>query len=251
MLTGRFCHACGEARQDGPLRLGNIVHDSLHATLSLESGFMRTLVGLIRDPGTTIEQYVGGVRRAHCSPVRFFLWMLVIVVAWNGLLDLVLPMDFTDPGLGLYPDWWIDLGRTTPGWQELVTPERLEKSYNDMQRMLKVNGTLQPLAFAVAATLVFHDKGRTFAEHLCFAFYVFGVFLVSTALVTSFTRFGPWWDFWLTLPLPYLHVWFSVSRFYRTGVWMGLVRTFAACLLTLCVVSPAMIGLTVWSMMNP
>jgi len=247
-LVGAYCHVCGESRFRGPLRLRAVLHDVLYAALSLEGGFARTLAGLVLAPGRTIEEYTRGIRRVHCSPVRFFLWMLVVVVAGNAFLDWVAPVDFTDPGLGMYPEWWFDRATSLPGWEKLSDPASLERSYRDMQRMMRVNAAVQPVAFSLAAWLVFLDKRRTYAEHLCFSLYAFGVTVVLTLLQSVFLRFGPWWDFWLTLPLPYLYLAWAAGQFHRIPIGLAVLRTFAAGVLMMCVVSPFYAALAVWSM---
>ncbi len=55
---GAFCHACGEKRIDGPLRLKEIARETFDSALELERGFPRTFVGLLRAPGATVREYL-------------------------------------------------------------------------------------------------------------------------------------------------------------------------------------------------
>ncbi|MBX3227379.1 MAG: DUF3667 domain-containing protein [Labilithrix sp.] len=83
-LIGKFCHACGQAaKTPARITLGAILHELPHAILHLEHALPHTIVALLRRPGHTMREYLGGKRVHTYSP-----FTLLFLTA--GLLGLVM-----------------------------------------------------------------------------------------------------------------------------------------------------------------
>jgi hypothetical protein len=80
MLTGPYCHACGQA---GHVHrsLAAIWHDLAHGVLHFEGKIWRTLPMLAFRPGELTRRYVHGERARFVSPLALFLFSVFLMFA--------------------------------------------------------------------------------------------------------------------------------------------------------------------------
>lgn len=73
LLTGRFCHACGQA---GHLHrsLLHLVEEMVHNVLHFDAKGWRTLPLLAGRPGLLTRRYIDGQRTRYVSPLALFLF---------------------------------------------------------------------------------------------------------------------------------------------------------------------------------
>ncbi len=239
-LGGPYCHECGERRIVEPPRLMSILAESFNGFLSLERGISHTAWGMLRRPGVTVNEYLIGKRRVHCPPVRFYVTCLILFLALVHVVDLYLPQDWQATFAGV------------PQSQSFfqVDPERLERWYAAMLKWAKPNSAVQPLGFAVGAWIVLNSKRRTYAEHLVFAAYTFGVTsFVALILVVLQRSLGPYWSLPFSI-LPTVYVVWAAHRFYRADNAYAWLRAIGAYLLMFVVTAPLLCGVSIWTWLD-
>lgn len=94
MLTGAYCHACG---QQGHVHrtIGAFMHDLLHGALHFEGKLWRTLPMLTFKPGKLTRRYVEGQRARFVSPMALFLFTVFLMFAIFQVVGLTAPTGLT------------------------------------------------------------------------------------------------------------------------------------------------------------
>ncbi len=95
LLTGRFCHACGQA---GHLHrsLLHLVEEMLHNVLHFDAKGWRTLPLLAGRPGMLTRRYIDGQRTRYVSPLALFLFTGFLMFFVVSLTVGHLPSSGTD-----------------------------------------------------------------------------------------------------------------------------------------------------------
>ena len=88
LLTGDFCHACGQ-RAHVHRTLRGFFHDLLHGALHFEGKIWTTLPMLARKPGKLTRRYIDGERAKFVSPVALFLFVVFLMFAVMGLTGVL------------------------------------------------------------------------------------------------------------------------------------------------------------------
>jgi len=98
MLTGAYCHACG---QQGHVHrtIGAFVHDLLHGALHFEGKLWRTLPMLMFKPGSLTRRYIEGERARFVSPMALFLFTVFLMFAIFQVIGLTAPTGLSNPDL--------------------------------------------------------------------------------------------------------------------------------------------------------
>ena len=78
VAVGSFCPHCGQAKTVGPLRVREILGGALTSIVALESPILRTTWGLLRAPGRTASDWIGGQRKRYTNPVQYYVILGVI-----------------------------------------------------------------------------------------------------------------------------------------------------------------------------
>jgi hypothetical protein len=73
MLSGAYCHACGQKGSGPPMHLHDFVHELVHESLHFDSKIWLTLRLLLFSPGTLTRELIAGRRVRYVGPVRLFL----------------------------------------------------------------------------------------------------------------------------------------------------------------------------------
>ena len=84
LLTGDFCHACGQ-RAHVHRTLRGFFHDLLHGALHFEGKIWTTMPMLVWKPGELTRRYIDGERAKFVSPVALFLFIVFLMFAVMGL----------------------------------------------------------------------------------------------------------------------------------------------------------------------
>jgi hypothetical protein len=235
-FVGDWCHACGEQRVTTRLRLGDFLREWVSATLGLERGYLRTCVGMLRRPGRTVHEYLDGMRRTHCSPLRFMLWTMVGVILAMAALDWLLPPDFTDPLMGMAPRGLSEfVAKSQQGSTFSMDEAQRAEHYALSMRGMQLNALLIPAFFALGSMLIFRRPRRTYAEHLVLSLYLFAMLAPSMVIWWALARIGPWWDWIAVMPLCWLYATWVAKQFHRTSWANALGGTLGAYLIaTVC-----------------
>lgn len=211
-LTGPFCARCGQRDVPPHPTVKELAGDAYGELVGWDGKLARTLVLLVRSPGTLTREILDGRRAAYISPVRLYLscsLVYFLVSAWVPAPDIARTFDVgvgVASGASLTPRSPSDaaiaqamsrgLSNLEPAQRALVEeaitgqpafirpllralvtdPARLRQRAADaMPRVLFV------MIPALAGVLAFFYRGRHFPEHLYFAvLFQALVFLVLT-----------------------------------------------------------------------
>lgn len=80
VLTGAYCHACGQSAHVHKT-LASIGHDLAHGAFHFEGRIFRTLPMLVRDPGALTRRYIAGERQRFVAPLPLFLFAVFLMFA--------------------------------------------------------------------------------------------------------------------------------------------------------------------------
>jgi hypothetical protein len=204
-LVGPFCAQCGAPRlDDRPLTVRRFAGDLWEEVTSLDSGTQRTLRALFFTPGRLTREYLDGRTRWYLSPLRLFLMTIALYL-------------FAHSALGLKQKEIDKIRATTEETRRtrearraavahagptVVTPRKpltpkaakrkrvltamvrdLGQTTTDVMTSAMSNQWLQlvnPLAIAVALTLIYRRKRRNYAEHVVHALHLMSFVAICT-----------------------------------------------------------------------
>lgn len=81
ILTGDYCHACGQRAKEPRRLVIGLAQDIIVETLSVDSKLARTVWLLYRAPGRLAKAYVTGKRVRYTPPFRLYLFTSVLFFA--------------------------------------------------------------------------------------------------------------------------------------------------------------------------
>lgn len=160
-LTGEYCKACGQAASTGRLKVKEILGDALSHLFNIDAKIPRTVIGLTRNPGRIVDEYVAGRRVAYVSPLRYCLIAVAIVLLVYVALDISVVnvrVDSNDP--------------------DVEVQERMDEIRSEATRA--VNARLNLVIFlalpllALVVRWLFRRSGRNYAESLAYVLYGMG-----------------------------------------------------------------------------
>lgn len=170
-LNGPFCGQCGQVVITKRITVRNLISYILAAITNVERGLWFTLRGLLKNPGTVIQEYVNGRTRPYYHPLRLAFLL--------GTISVILMFAF------------FDFAAAQESFASALNPDVSEE-----QRafQMKVNEAIRPfvnffplllLPFYAMASYRFHRKKQlNFAEHLVLNAYLYSLItLVSLPLL--------------------------------------------------------------------
>ncbi|OZC01822.1 DUF3667 domain-containing protein [Rubricoccus marinus] len=216
--SGPYCSACGQKERAHRLTLGSVAREALQHLTSLDRGFGRTVVDLVRRPAEVATDYWRGRTVPYAGPGRFFLVAVTLVQV--AVFALGLAPEF----IGSLADGF-NSGRTTGA--EIVDHATL---VDRLQRFWVVGlAGLVPVMTLWSRT-VFRRARRTLAEHAVAHLYFLGVFVLGLGLVmvlgNTAYQFAPATvgyaiETLLLTSAAALYVW-SLGRAFGQTWWAGL-----------------------------
>lgn len=205
---GAFCHHCGQPINTTRLTLGQLFRSGFDHLFSLDSTFLRTILGLTKEPGATCQGYIDGKRRTYMSPVRYMLIILGVLILWYSMIDVKIA--------------------THPFGQDKNLEGKMALVVQDFMFILRhyinlVLFTTLPL-FALFLRITWRTKKHNYTEILCFSIYTmthvqfFGMIIAPLALLSPASAFA----LRLTLLIGFVS-WAQWQFFAARGAW-GAVR---------------------------
>lgn len=88
VLSGRYCHACGQPDRSTIRFFGALVHELFEDVFSFRSRAARTLSALFFRPGFLTCEYIAGRRYRYVPPLRLFLVTSLVCIFFLWLLNL-------------------------------------------------------------------------------------------------------------------------------------------------------------------
>lgn len=148
--SGPFCGQCGQQAREGRLSVRAMVWQAAMSVVDLDRGFLHTAVGLFRDPGRVVRDYVAGRTVSYTNPVRYFVMLLAALVL------VFVRLDYATISLGSHLD--------------LPDASRVN-AWISAHMNLFMAATV-PFS-ALGSLWVFRRAGLNYAEHLVFNLYVY------------------------------------------------------------------------------
>lgn len=159
-LKGKFCHHCGQGAKIRRLTFSSLLREAVRSCLDLDSVYLRTFVGMIRQPGLLASRYVSGEREPYANPLKFLIFTITLaVLVRQGAVKIGL--------------WSVDPSGAIGN-----------------NRLLYY--TIQQLGLAGTLALLFYRSKRTFVENVAFSLFMGGPAFVymSIAEFIGFHAFG-------------------------------------------------------------
>jgi hypothetical protein len=78
VIVGRFCHQCGQRDYQPKIAIWSLLRDGLEELFEVDGRMLRTVPSLLFRPGQLISAYLAGRRQSFSSPVRIYLFALLI-----------------------------------------------------------------------------------------------------------------------------------------------------------------------------
>lgn len=175
--AGRFCPECGQDNRRDRLRARAVLVDALQNLIGWESALVRTLRGLVLEPGATAADYVAGRRRRYVNPARFALLSLALWFVVTKLFGLD-PMEVSG----------IKITNTSGGAETLIRDIR-EFIGRNLELLLYLALPLR----ALLLRLFFKGSGRNLAECLVLVLFIAGCGYLVGALLTPLHLLGLEW----------------------------------------------------------
>ena len=100
---GNFCPTCGQSADVHKINAKYFLHDIPHSVLHIDKGFLYSLLHLLKNPGTTLKEYLDGKRVKHFKPFAFVIILSTICTLLVKFLDKIINLKYTKthPGFTL------------------------------------------------------------------------------------------------------------------------------------------------------
>jgi hypothetical protein len=215
------------------LTLGAVLRDFVDEFVSTDRGFTHTLLGLLRDPGTTVRRWIERRDPRLTRPARF----LMIVLA-----PLIVLVSLTHWGAWQYTE------------MERALPPEYFAEGSILEVVLRWQLALYLVflpVLALGTRLAFRRSGLTLPEHFVFNCYIYAVTCLAflPIMLATLGEPGSWATalFWLFLvACTGYYAWACLGLFGRTiGVAVKAVVVFAAAYVVYSLLVFAAIGVAI------
>lgn len=152
-LHGPWCSQCGQKQPSGRLTIVGLGRDLVARAVDIESGLVRTFVGLVRDPRATIQAWLDGRRKHYLHP---FGALLVVATLTVLLLQVF--------GDAFWAEFRTTMGQMS-GLKDDVPRERFVRFYELSYALMPYWMLLFVLPVAGLLRVLFPRRGYTVAEH--------------------------------------------------------------------------------------
>ncbi len=174
-VIGPFCPNCGQKHREGRITVRFIGIELFHLLTNLERGLWHTILGLLRNPGQVIRDFIGGATALYYQPFRFLLLMAGISALISSMVDYEKIMEQA-----------MNMG----GVQ--LTPEVRALQAKMMHNMLQYTNLIISLSvplMSIGSYLLFRKFRNTYAEHLVANAYLYGLLSLLSLITSWFTTF--------------------------------------------------------------
>lgn len=269
----RFCPECGQETQVRPPRLMEFLQQFGGAYFSTEGALWRTLRLLLFKPGELTARYLAGQRKHYVLPLRLYLTISLLVLLLLRLsagAEVDLKPEAADQisKAGGHMTLSIGNGRAglrdgvyfcedLPAWVCKRVKRRLDIDPKKMASEVEVIkerflGNLGPAMFLLLPTfalwlkLVYWRRRLHYTEHLVFALHVHAFWFLALALALS----GVGALAFVAMLLVPGYTLLAMKRVYGGRWWPRLLRAGVVSLLYLVVLSVALLGVALFTLLS-
>lgn len=190
---GPYCQECGQ-KAAGRLTLKGFFQTGFARAFSMDRGYLRTFVGLMKRPGEVAREYVDGRRARYTNPLTYWLiaatFQLIALWLVNDIYhealqeSIRMPMEQqADGGAAALERYKVAFGSDDP------VPVIASILVKAMRAAYSYLGVFFALALAFFLNLFLRKKsgGENLAEQLVFALYMIGHWALLTAFILPFS----------------------------------------------------------------
>lgn len=203
-VVGVYCPHCGQRHRERRITMRSIAIELFQLLTNLERGLWHTILGLVRDPGKVIRDYLEGATVLYFQPFRFLLLTAGISALVSSFVDF---------------DKVVEMATNMGGVE--MTPEAKAIQTKTVHSLLRYTTALISLSVplsSIGTYLAYRKFRSTYAEHMVANAYLYGL-LSLLSIVTIWFTTQPSTFMPVTL-LSYAAMLFGNSWFYKK--WYGL-----------------------------
>jgi hypothetical protein len=208
-LTSRYCPACGQRSDVRNLSVGGLLARSLGEWASFERPLLRTLRGLLLQPGRVASDYVRGPRVRYTNPIKCALLSTGLAFLTGRLIGSRGPVHLDIGPAEDIPTWARPIftflaSNTAPLFVVLLLP-----------------------LLAMTMRLCFRGNGRTFAEELVLVLYAYAAAALLQVTYAGLVVLGAPTNLAGPLPLVWT-AWAAVAFHPQQRAWTSVLLTILA-----------------------
>ena len=167
---GEFCHNCGQHYLDGSrLNFSLLWREFAKNVTQLEKGLIPTLLGLVKNPGRVIREYIGGRRKAYLNPITF------VIIA--GATSLVITNLFMGARMAELEEFMV---QSAEQWKSILNDSQHKKMVEYMIGFAhQPTNTYFMMAapFALGVRVFFSNARINLVESFIYCLYTTGLFI--------------------------------------------------------------------------
>jgi hypothetical protein len=219
VLTGAFCHECGEARpHDGDLAVRHLLHDAVHDLTHLDGKIWRTIKALLLEPGRLTTEYWEGRRGLWIRPFRLYLVIY--------LLHLLLLPNVAGPLAFRFAAY-----RDANGKPHISVGTNAEKQaidenlVSEVQHVYKWAQYASLTLFAGVVFLLYRRRQRYFGAHMILAMHFYSFENILSAVMTPVNALVsvPLRPVFMLIPVAYIVL--MLRRVFGEKGWRTALKT--------------------------
>lgn len=216
-VNTKFCPNCGQKQNIPRLRFKTFFEDFFSRIYGLDGAMPRTIIGLSKNPGKVIREYVQGIRGKYVGPVGYYFLLFAAYTLLFQLFDINV-----DEWAGTEEIQEAIQKGTGQEVTKEVTPRQMtirKAAFNHLEFLLVLS-----LPFIGLWALVFYKKsGYNLLENIVFGFY-------TQAHALFFNMAGLCFFFvtgtsikWITSLAGITYFGIATSQYFKRKVTVGLV----------------------------
>jgi hypothetical protein len=215
VLSGGYCHQCGQRNIGNRLTLNVFVKDFANALSELDGKLWQTIIGLTKSPGKVALNYIQGTRVSYINPVRYFFVMFAVYLAVAVLTGA--------------HDSFVESAVQIDGTPETAQDKKILTFMEGLRETLR--GKLNLISFISLPLIAFFLRyqyfraKRNYPEVLSFVcFYMGHAYFLSIFLVLAQYVYGSYDQIYRNVLFYILYV-FSAHVFFEMRWWMTIVSS--------------------------
>ncbi len=167
-FEGNFCPNCGQRSNSGRIVFRESVRDVLEHYFDFDAPLIRTVKGLITNPGKLIREYIAGRRKSYSHPFRYFIFVLATYLILKSFLDF-------DP---------IQMVSDLRGVEQVPSPDTtIAKASNYFSNHINAFLLIFALTIALFSKLFNFRSKVYFVEYLTLGFFVIGEYMLFSIFI--------------------------------------------------------------------
>jgi len=208
-FEGNFCPNCGQKPNSGRIIFRESVRDVLEHYFDFDTPLIRTIKGLITNPGKLIREYIAGRRKSYSHPFRYFIFVLAIYLILKSFMDF-------DP---------IQMVSDLRGVEQIPSPDTtIAKASNYFSN--HINAFLLIFALTIALfSKLFNLKSKVyFVEYLTLGFFIIGEYMFFSIFILIASTISAKF-FLLNYLVVFLYPVYVLASFHSGNLFLRIIKS--------------------------